>query len=196
MPETPPPSPAQRILPSVILETERLRLRAFVEEDVDDVFLIYTDPALQRWVPLPEPGVPYTRENAERWCGEVAPALRANGDGQHWAAVEKDTGRLAGSIGLLRTDWPAMRTELGYSVSPWGRGRGFATEATVAVSRWAIDQGFERIELKAATGNAGSRRVAEKAGFVLEGIERNAMPLHEGRTDLAAYSLVPSDLAR
>ncbi|WP_116244685.1 GNAT family N-acetyltransferase [Nocardiopsis sp. FIRDI 009] len=196
MPETPPPSPAKPTLPSVILETERLRLRAFVEDDIDDVHLIYADPSLQRWVPLPEPGVPYTRENAERWCRLVAPALRADGDGQHWATVEKDTGRLVGSIGLLRTDWAALRTEVGYAVAPWARGRGFAAEAAVAVSRWAIDQGFQRVELKAATGNTGSRRVAEKAGFVLEGVERNAMPLHEGRTDLAVYSLVPSDLDR
>ncbi|WP_026125590.1 GNAT family N-acetyltransferase, partial [Nocardiopsis gilva] len=62
--------------------------------------------------------------------------------------------------------------------------------------RWAIDQGFERIVLRAATANTGSRRVAEKAGFVFEGIERNAMRLHEGRCDMALYSLIPTDLPR
>nr|WP_053616458.1 GNAT family N-acetyltransferase [Nocardiopsis sp. NRRL B-16309] len=182
------------MMPSVILETERLRLRAFVEADIDDVFRTYSDPAVQRWVPIPAPGVPYTREIAEHWCREAAPALRTSGDGQQWAAVEKGSGRLVGAFGLLRTQWPAMITEIGYAVSPWARGLGYATEAAVAVSRWAVDQGFQRVELKAAVGNTASRRVAVRAGFSPEGVERNAMPLHEGRTHLAVYSLLPADL--
>ncbi|GAA0985933.1 MULTISPECIES: GNAT family N-acetyltransferase [Nocardiopsis] len=184
------------ILPSVILETERLRLRAFVEADIDDVHTSCTDPELQRWIPIPGPGRPYTREDAEQWCREVAPGMRTGGEGQQWAVVEKGSGRLVGAIGLVRTLWPAMNTEVGYWVSPWGRGRGYATEAAVAVSRWAVDQGFLRVEIKAGTGNTGSRRVAEQAGFTFEGVERSAMPLHEGRTDLAVYSLLPSDLVR
>ncbi|MFC9085546.1 GNAT family N-acetyltransferase [Nocardiopsis dassonvillei] len=182
------------ILPSVILETERLRLRPFVEGDVDDVHASCTDAELQRWLPLPLPGVPYTREEAERWCCEVAPALRTCGEGQQWAMVERESKRLVGSVGLVRVVWASMNTEVGYWVSPWGRGRGFATEAAVAVSRWALDQGFQRVEIKAATGNTGSRRVAERSGFSLEGVERSAMPLHEGRADLAVYSLLPGDL--
>ncbi|MFD3684131.1 GNAT family N-acetyltransferase [Nocardiopsis sp. NPDC058631] len=181
------------MLPSVILETERLRLRAFVEADIDDVHASCTDGELQRWIPIPRPGAHYTREDAERWCREIAPGMRTGGEGQQWAMVERESGRLVGAIGLVRTLWPAMNTEVGYWVSPWGRGRGYATEAAVAVSRWAIDQGFLRVEIKAGTGNTGSRRVAERAGFTPEGVERSAMPLHEGRTDLAVYSLLPSD---
>ena len=101
---------------------------------------------------------------------------------------------MVGSVGLVRVVWAAMNTEVGYWVSPWGRGRGYATEAAVAVSRWALEQGFRRVEIKAATGNTGSRRVAERSGFSLEGVERSAMPLHEGRADLAVYSLLPGDL--
>jgi len=185
-----------RMLPSVILETERLRLRAFVEADIDDVYAGCTDAELQQWIPIPRPGVRYTRQDAEQWCRQIAPGMRTGGEGQQWAVVERGSGRLIGSIGLVRTLWPAMNTEVGYWVAPWGRGRGYATEAAVAVSRWAIDQGFLRVEIKAATRNTGSRRVAEGAGFTLEGVERSAMPLHEGRTDLAVYSLLPSDLAR
>ncbi|MFB8764838.1 GNAT family N-acetyltransferase [Nocardiopsis alba] len=182
------------IMPAVILETERLRLRSALESDIDDVYASCTDPGLQRWIPIPAPGEPYTRESAEHFCLSLAPSIRTSGDGQHWAILERESGRFVGSMSLLRTEWPAMVTEIGYWISPWGRGRGYATEATVAVSRWALDQGFQRIEIKAATGNTASRRVAEAAGFVAEGVERNAMPLHEGRADLAVYSLVPSDV--
>jgi RimJ/RimL family protein N-acetyltransferase len=54
--------------------------------------------------------------------------------------------------------------------------------------------GFHRVELRIATGNAASRRVAEKAGFRVEGVARSAGYVHEGRVDLVVYSLVRSDL--
>jgi RimJ/RimL family protein N-acetyltransferase len=69
------------------------------------------------------------------------------------------------------------------------------TEATVALSRWALtDAAFERVVLRIATGNKASVRVAEKAGFTYEGTARNAGIVHAGRLDLAIYSLIPEDL--
>ncbi len=183
------------IMPAVILETERLRLRSLLERDIDDVHASCVDPELQRWIPLPAPGVAYTRESAEDFCLNIAPAIRTGGDGQHWALVDEESGRFVGSVALLRTQWHAMVTEIGYWISPWGRGRRYAAEAVVAVSRWALDQGFQRVELKVAVGNISSCKVAEAAGFVREGTERNAMPLHRGRSDLAVFGLVPADLA-
>ncbi|WP_046472249.1 GNAT family N-acetyltransferase [Allosalinactinospora lopnorensis] len=187
------PTPAPT-LPATILQTERLTLRAFTEAEVDSVYEAVRDPGIQRWLPLPGPGEPYTRADAEQWCLTTAPEARVSGDGQQWAAIDRGTDRFVGSFGLTRTMWPAMRTEVGYWVAPWMRGQGFAPEAVTAVSRWAIDQGFQRVELKAAAANTASRRVAEKTGFRFEGVERNAMPLHEGRTGLAVYSLIPDDL--
>ena len=186
----------QRLLPLVVLETERLRLRAFLESDVDDVYKACSDPELQKWLPIPRPGVPYTREDAELWCLRDAPSMRTSGEGQQWAVTEIDTGRLVGAVGLVRIGWPAMNTEIGYWATPWARGRGYIGEAVLALSRWALDQGFQRIEIKADTHNLPSRRVAEKSGFTFEGVERSAMPLHEGRADLAVYSLLPRDLGK
>lgn len=184
------------VLPSVVLSTDRLVLRAHTRDDIDAVLHGATDPGVQRWLPMPSPGRPYTRAHAENWCLVAAPKARVDGDGQQWAAVDAATGAYAGSVGLNRTMWKAGTTEVGYWLVPEARGRGLATEAVAAVSRWALlDQGFQRVELKAAVGNTPSRRVAEKAGFTYEGTERNAMPLHEGRTDLAVYSLIPTDPA-
>ncbi|MBB6172855.1 RimJ/RimL family protein N-acetyltransferase [Nocardiopsis mwathae] len=183
-------------MPVVILKTERLTLRAFTEADIDDVYAAVRDPLIQTWLPLPEPGVPYTRADAEEWCLTGAPESRAGGDGQNWAVTDRRTGRFLGSVGLTRTMWVVRSTEVGYWTAPWSRGTGVAAEAVTAVSRWALDQGLERVVLRAATANTASRRVAEKSGFAFEGIERNAMLLHEGRADLALYSLIPSDLGK
>jgi RimJ/RimL family protein N-acetyltransferase len=97
---------------------------------------------------------------------------------------------------VKRTDWRARTTEIGYWVAPWGRNLGLATEATAAIARWVlVDCGFERLELRAATGNIASQRVAEKAGFVREGVARNAGITHGGRVDLVVFSLTRADLA-
>jgi RimJ/RimL family protein N-acetyltransferase len=70
-----------------------------------------------------------------------------------------------------------------------------AVEAPRALARWLLaDQGFQRVELRAAVGNRASHAVARRAGFSEEGILRNAGFVHAGRVDLVVYSLVPDDL--
>ncbi|HXM56544.1 MAG TPA: GNAT family protein [Candidatus Dormibacteraeota bacterium] len=181
----------QRFPDDVRLQTARLLLRPFEAGDVPDVVAGCADELTQRWLPLPRP---YTEADARAWCLEMAPGLLAGGDGIHWAAVELATGRLAGGFGLKRTDWPARVSEIGYWVAPWARGRGVATDAAGEIARWLLaDQAFERLELRAATGNAASQRVAEKAGYVREGVLRNAGHVHGGRVDLVVFSVIPAD---
>jgi len=68
-------------------------------------------------------------------------------------------------------------------------------EAVTQLASWALqEQRFDRVELRVATGNIPSRRVAEASGFVREGVLRNAGYVHAGRVDLIVYSLVPGDL--
>jgi [ribosomal protein S5]-alanine N-acetyltransferase len=73
--------------------------------------------------------------------------------------------------------------------------RGFATRALRLLSLWAVTEGgVERLELTTHPENRASQRVAEKAGFVKEGLLRSHMRFREGRRDSILYSLVPSDL--
>jgi RimJ/RimL family protein N-acetyltransferase len=175
------------------LATERLALRPFADDDVPDVARACSDEETQRWLPLPDP---YTEDDARLWCTVTSHELRTSGSGLQRATVERTTGRLVGSFGLVHTDWRDLSTEVGYWVAPWGRGRGFATEAARALSEWALhEQGFERVQLRAATGNAASNRVAEKAGFTREGVARNAGTVPGGRVDLVVWSLVAGDLS-
>jgi len=70
-----------------------------------------------------------------------------------------------------------------------------AAEAVVAIARWLLmEQRFERLVLRAATGNRASQRVAEKAGLTREGIARNAGFTTAGRVDLVVFSLVAPEL--
>ena len=178
--------------PELRLETDRLLLRPYVADDAADVALACRDELMQRWLPLPNP---YTDAHAVAWCTRFAPSFRTSGEGVEAAAVRRSDGRLVGSFGLKRTDWRARVSEIGYWVAPWGRGEGLATEATGAIARWLlIEQGFERLVLRAATGNVASQRVAEKAGFTREGVARNAGFTNAGRVDLVVFGLTRSDV--
>jgi RimJ/RimL family protein N-acetyltransferase len=181
---------AKSTFPETTLTTARLLLRSFRREDMTENTLACRDELSRRWLPLPDP---YTEADSEAWCTLIAPAFRTSGDGIQWA-IERD-GRWAGSIGLHHTEWLSRESEVGYLIAPWTRGQGVAAEAVSAVARWLlIDQDFERLTLRHAPGNHGSQRVAEKAGFIREGILRNAGFIHAGRTDLVLWSLVRSDL--
>ncbi|SDZ46445.1 Protein N-acetyltransferase, RimJ/RimL family [Amycolatopsis xylanica] len=178
--------------PETTLRTERLILRPFGGADIEDVQRGCADEATQRWIPLT---TPYTLADAGSWCTTRAHALRESGDGIHFAVVDAGTDRLLANVGLRHTDWETSTTEIGYWVSPWARGRGHAAEAVRIVAGWVLgEQRFERLELKAADGNAASQRVAVKAGFQREGLLRNAGVTHTGRVDLVLFARVRQDL--
>jgi precorrin-6Y C5,15-methyltransferase (decarboxylating) len=178
------------IFPQTTLAADDLILRAFTAADADDVTQACQDAETLRWLPLPRP---YTRANAEWFIGTFGPSQRETGAGIVFAI--ESAGRLAGAIDLKQVNWAASVAEVGYWVAPWARGRGVAAQAARALSEWAIrDHGFERVQLFAAIGNGASQRVAQKAGFVREGVARNACCVPGGRADMVLFSLVPDDL--
>lgn len=186
------PRVSAQSFPEVTIETPRLVLRPYRPEDAAEVALACRDELTQRWLPLPSP---YTDADAVAWCTEIAPRFRTSGEGIEWAAVRRLDGGLIGSFGLKRTDWRGRTSEIGYWVAPWARGEGLAVEAVQAVARWLLlEQGFERLALRAASDNVASQRVAEKAGFIREGVARRAGFTNDGRVDLVVFSSVRSDL--
>lgn len=176
--------------PAVTLTpADGLALSPFTVSDAPALVTAVADAELRRWLPLPDP---YTPAVAEAWCAEIAPELRMSGRGLVLAARAGD--ELAGCIDAKRVDWRAMTAEIGYWTAAPFRGRGIMTAAVAAFSRWLTQvRGFERIELRIATENAASLRVAEKAGFIREGVARNAGFTDTGRVDLAIFSLIRSD---
>jgi precorrin-6B C5,15-methyltransferase / cobalt-precorrin-6B C5,C15-methyltransferase len=167
-----------------------LVLRPLTDDDIDDITLACQDAETLQWLPLPRP---YTRASAEWFVRTFAPSQRDSGAGIVFAI--EDAGRLVGAIDLKDVSWAEKVAAVGYWVAPWARARGIATQATRALCRWAIrEQGFERVELRAATGNVASQRVAQKAGLTREGLARNADVLPDRRVDMVVYSLIPADL--
>ena len=98
-----------------------------------------------------------------------------------------------GAIGFVgQRDVERVSAEIGYWVGEPFWGRGIATEALVAVTKYAIEtQGFTRIFALPFARNAASCRVLEKAGYVLEGRLRRSA-LKDGEiVDQLQYAFVP-----
>lgn len=102
-------------------------------------------------------------------------------------------GKLAGVIGQHYLDSLNRRTELGYWLDIDHQGRGVATRAAARLTDYAFtDQDCNRVILHCAAGNIKSRAIAERLGFVQEGILREAEWLYDHYVDLVAYSMLKS----
>lgn len=146
------------------------------------------DEELARWLDqIPQP---YRVEDALGWLAGETP--RGNAGEVKWAIL--DDGRIAGSIGA--TPHGDDVWEIGYWTRAEARGRGVMTRALVLVTRWAVEQGAQRVQLRADPENVASCRVAEKAGFTREGVLRSARWNERlgRRQDWAMYSLLPDEL--
>ncbi|MFF1818370.1 GNAT family N-acetyltransferase [Kribbella sp. NPDC058245] len=141
------------------LTDDVVTLRAHTPADVDAVYEMCQDPAMQRWTTIP---VPYTREDAVSFITEMVPEGWRTLNYGAWA-IEVE-GRFAGSVSLH--DGEGGVGEIGFSVAPWARGRGVMTRAAKLATRYAFDElDWHRMIWRAFVGNWGSRRVAWKAGF-------------------------------
>lgn len=125
------------------------------------------DPAIQAWTTIP---VPYTATDA---VGFLAAVERGWADGSMLTWAVREGGALLGLVGLDLQ--PVRSAELGYWLAPEARGRGLMARAVGAVVAHAFDErgvDLDRLFWQAFVGNEASRRVAERAGFTVEGTVR------------------------
>jgi RimJ/RimL family protein N-acetyltransferase len=163
------------------LETDRLTLRAFREEDLAAYAAICADPDVMRYL-----GEGKTLSRAEAWrqMALIIGHWQLRGYG-FWAVEERATGALLGRIGFFNPEgWPGF--ELGWMLRREAWGRGYATEG----ARRALAHAFTAMERDHVIslihpGNAPSIRVAERVG---ERLER--------RTELFGHEVLVYGIAR
>lgn len=116
------------------------------------------------------------------------PAARSHsaaGGGRHAVAWAVEVaGEVAGAVALRSINRVDHWATASYWTMPRCRGRGVAPRALTAASGYAFDGlGLHRVELQHAVTNAASCRVAVKAGFALEGTQRESCLLADGFVD-------------
>jgi RimJ/RimL family protein N-acetyltransferase len=147
----------------MIIETARLRLRPWTDEDIEPWIAMATDPEVMRFV-VPEP---LTRAAAERAATHYRRELESNGYG--WWPIDVNGGASFGGIILLQdvafaaAFTPAI--EVGWLLPREQWGNGYATEGARAV----LDHAFNTMKLDevvalTAAGNLPSQRVMQRLG--------------------------------
>jgi len=145
-----------------MIETDRLILRAFREDDRDAFAAINGDPRVNEWL-----GGPISRVQSDATLNRINAQIAADGFG-FFAAERKADARLVGMIGLRRNPaGPApIAIELGWRLAPDTQGSGLATEGAKA----ALDWGFANLaedEVLAwtASTNVRSQAVMRRIGM-------------------------------
>ncbi len=181
----------------VELTAAGLLLRPWPEQGtpalLDDLRIALSDPESNRWNPV---GFlePPDDEQLNAWLGRLT-AGRASGSIAGWMVLDPADGRLLGNV-TVRNITPKIGTcQVGYWTMPAARGRGVASRALAAATGWAFGQaGQHRVELGHAVGHTASCRIAERTGYRLEGVLREALPDTYGhRHDLHLHARLATD---
>jgi RimJ/RimL family protein N-acetyltransferase len=151
----------------VYVETERLVLRQFTEDDVDMLVELDSDPEVMHFITggRPTPRQEIEREILPRWLRYYA---ETQGIG-FWAAEERATGQFVGWFHLRPGDGhPVDEPELGYRLRRSSWGKGYATEGCRAlIDKAFAEHGVRRVLAETMVVHTASRRVMEKSGLQL-----------------------------
>lgn len=147
-----------------LLETDRLLLRMWRDDDFESYARMCANPDVMRYIG----GKTFDRLEAWRHMAFLVGHWQLRGYG-HWAVEEKNTGRFIGRIGFLNPDsWPAF--EIGWALAPEAWGKGFATEGAQRALLYAFTElDKQHVISLIHPDNKGSIRVAERLGEKLEG---------------------------
>ena len=157
------------ILPTmnIIIETNRLLLRTFTEEDAALIYELNLDPDVTRYTHDPVKDLSHASEILEK---VIIPQYVLYNHGR-WAVHVRSTLEFLGWCGLkYRSELNEI--DLGYRFKKEGWGKGYATEAAWATIQYGFEKiGLQRIVARAEIDNIGSWKVLEKCGMTYIGDE-------------------------
>jgi [ribosomal protein S5]-alanine N-acetyltransferase len=173
------------------LETDRLILRRFVIEDAEDMYQNWTsDPEVTKYLTWPtHSSLDVTKAVLEDWLPKYEDDNYYN-----WAIEYKETGKVIGSISVVKLNDIVDSADIGYCMSRALWGNGIMPEALTAVINFLFDEvGLNRIAAYHDANNPKSGRVMDKAGMKLEGVWRQAGKNNQGICDEVWHSIIRSD---
>ena len=169
-----------------MIETERLILRRFEDEDAKAIHALRSDANFMRFIKTPE-----TRRQAQNWMHMVSKYWETKNFG-FWAIVLKENKQVIGWNGT----WTLAETgepEIGFAVARKFAGKGLATEAAGAALRFSFENRLaNRTVALSYPENMASRRVMEKIGMRF--VEQRYFDSY-GKT-LAYYRITKEEYAR
>lgn len=149
----------------LFLETERLYLRRLTVNDHEALSETLCDPqVMYAW----EHG--FSAQEVDDFIARMLHQYETNGHA-YFAAVEKESGRMVGVIGLLEEEFQGeVHACVGYILSRAFWGRGYACEGAAACARYAFEWlGADAVYADIRPNNTSSRKLAERLGMTVKG---------------------------
>lgn len=146
-----------------MIETERLVIRKFRNEDARQLYENHLDDEVRKWFPNECYADPEEAQGAIRFYADCVD----NGHLPFVLGVElKETGELIGDTGISEVEGKPDESEIGYCIGRKYRGRGYATELLGAITGFVVSRfGMRAIYGRVVHGNEASAKVLEKNGF-------------------------------
>jgi RimJ/RimL family protein N-acetyltransferase len=150
--------------PDYPIGTARLKIRPFNRGDVDAVYSYRSRPDVSEYL--------FDEPMSHEECAEAIRhrstqiAFAAEGDKILLAVERRDDGRLVGEVSLIWRSLAEQQAEIGYIFHPDAQGRGYATEAALAMLGFAFGTAdLHRVYARCDARNEASARVMERLGM-------------------------------
>ncbi len=170
--------------------TPTVSLRPRTDDDLDLLFEIAAD--LETWEERnPEAPRPLTRD---RFDARLARAADSDGAGDTVSFVVDLDGTAVGGASLFNFDSFARHAEAGINLVSNARGRGIGTAAIAHLVEFGfVRRNLRRIHLQAIASNTAAIRAYEKAGFVIEGRQRQHAWVRGAYEDIVLMGILRSE---
>ena len=173
------------------IKTERLILREIVNDDVKEIFEIFSDEDVTKYdwfVPIKDTNtaLKFIQHYKEEFD---------NKEEITWGIALKETNELIGICCLGDFELDSRRAEIGYDIKKTEWNKGYATEALKAVVLYGLcNMNLNRIEAFITPGNDASVKVLKKIGFTQEGIVRERDLIKGKLEDGIIMSMLKKDI--
>ena len=144
-------------------EAERLLLRDLEDPDRDTAVVLWTDPAVARYM---DDFGPRTEAEVDQWIPEARRAALSVPWFRSWVMELKATGEVVGWLGFGADTREIGDIDFAFIVDPAHRGQGYAPEALRAAFQYCFDQlGARSFWGQCHTDNQASARAMRAAGL-------------------------------
>jgi len=170
------------------IETERLILREFHENDWPAMLAYWKNPLYGRYNPELADPESFVRDLVTRFVTAQAEQPRS---ARQLAIVDPASGQMIGTCGIRINDPVQREGNIGYELDPDVWGCGYATEATSAILRFSFEElGLHRVWAECVADNTGSVRVLEKLGLRREAHFREHRWFRDRWWDTRIYAIL------
>ncbi|MCY7354642.1 MAG: GNAT family N-acetyltransferase [Lysobacter sp.] len=173
-----------------LLRGNRIRLRGFRQDDIDDVYALYSDPAVTLFWSFPA----WTQRAQAEDLLQHAIVSCSSDKILCWAIADSGSDRLIGSLTLFNINRAQGRADIGYALHSGQWGKGYAKEALRLVLDYVFDTlKLRRVEADIDPRNTGSCKLVQGLGFRHEGLLRERWLVDDALQDSAIYGLLARD---